>query len=131
VQKQDFIQKRRYPLFMNVVSALTIVAGALLYWIISGHLQPAWITTGPGTVFTIGAGAATVVYRIGFFMIRPRAERLAMLGKAVSNAGGPPAPEQAAELHKLSEEMTQVERVDVILLTLSLLAMATARYWSF
>lgn len=126
---QNFIEKRRYPLFMNMVSALTIVAGALLYWHMSGGLQPAWITSGPGLGFTIGSAVALVVYGIGFFMIRPRAERLGALGKAIGIAGGPPTPEQTAELGKLSEEMTKIERVDVILLTISLITMATARYW--
>ncbi len=128
---QNFIEKRRYPVFMNVASALTIVAGALLYWIISGRLQPAWIMTGPGVVLTIGAVAAIIVYGVGFFMIRPRAERLGSLSKEIAAADGPPTAEQAAELNKLGKEMTQIEFVDVILLTISLLAMATARYWHF
>ncbi len=128
---QDFIEKRRYPLFMNIVSALTIVAGALLFWTVSDGLQPAWLTSGPGLGFTIGSVVAIVVYGIGFFMIRPRVERLGNLGKTIGMAGGPPTPEQAAELQKLNKEMTQIERIDVILLTVSLITMATARYWYF
>ena len=37
---------RRYPLFMNVVSGLTVVAGLWLFWIVSGgeygldHVRP-------------------------------------------------------------------------------------------
>ncbi len=128
---QALIEKRRYPLFMNTVSALTIVSGALLFWTASGGLQPAWLTSGPGLGFTIGSVVAIVVYGIGFFMIRPRADRLGELGKAIGKAGGPPTPEQAAELHQLSEEMTKLGRIDAILLTISLITMATARYWYF
>jgi uncharacterized membrane protein len=128
---QGLIEKRRYPAFMNTVSMLTIVAGILLYWTASGGLQPAWITSGPGLGFTIGAIVAIVVFGIGFFMIRPRAERLGALGKEIGMAGGPPTPDQVAELQKLDAEMRRIERVDVILLTISLIAMATARYWSF
>lgn len=128
---QGLIEKRRYPLFMNIVSALTIVAGALLFWSASGGLQAAWLTSGPGLGFTIGSVVALVVYGIGFFMIRPRAERLGALGKAIGMAGGPPTPAQAAELQVLNHEMTKIERVDAVLLTVSLLTMATARYWYF
>lgn len=128
---QDFIERRRYPLYMNIVSALTIVAGAALYWNTSGGLQSSWIKTGPGLGFTIGSAIAVFVYLIGFFMIRPRADRLGKLGREIAVAGGPPSPEQAAELQKLEQEMRSIERVDVTLLTLSLLAMATARYWAF
>lgn len=128
---QDFIERRRYPLYMNIVSALTILAGALLFWNTSGGLQANWLKSGPGLGFTIGSVVAFVVYLIGFFFIRPRAGRLGALGKEVAQAGGPPSPEQAAELQKLDQEMRSIERIDVVLLTISLLAMATARYWAF
>lgn len=36
---QGFIENRQYPLYMNIASALTIVAGALLFWNVSGSLQ--------------------------------------------------------------------------------------------
>jgi uncharacterized membrane protein len=126
---QGLIERKRYPLYMNVASALTVVAGALLYWNTSGGLQGAWFRTGAGLGFTIGAAIALVVYLIGFLMIRPRAERLGKLGKQIGQSGGPPTAEQAAELGLLSHQMRAIERVDVILLTLALLAMATARYW--
>jgi len=125
---QDFIDKRRYPMFMNIVSALTIVAGALLFWNTSGGLQRAWFETGAGIGYTIGAVVAIAVFFIGFFTLRPRAERMGTLGMAVASKGGPPSPEQAAEMEKIGVEMHTIERIDVILLTVSLLAMAMARY---
>lgn len=116
-------------MFMNIASALKIVAGALLYWSISGGFQWVWVRSGPGLGFTLGSVIALVVLGIGFFMIRPRAERLGELGQTIRVAGGPPTPAQAAELHTLGEEMTKIERIDVNLLTVSLITMATARYW--
>jgi hypothetical protein len=53
------------------------------------------------------------------------------LGQAIAAAGGPPSAEQAAEMQRLEAEMHAFERWDVILLTASLVAMATARYWAF
>ncbi|MCC6614139.1 MAG: hypothetical protein IT320_11725 [Anaerolineae bacterium] len=128
---QALIQKRRYPLYMNVASALTIIAGALLYWYISGGLQPAWVQSGPGLVFTIGSVAAIGAYLVGFFMLRPRGERLGKLGQQVAMSGSTPDPAQAAELQRIDQEIRTIERFDVILLTISLLTMATARYWRF
>ncbi|HET7089427.1 MAG TPA: hypothetical protein VFL17_12330 [Anaerolineae bacterium] len=43
--------------------------------------------------------------------------------------GGPPTPEQVAELHKLDKEMSFIGRVDFVLLVVALLTMTTARYW--
>ena len=128
---QAFIGKRKVPLFMNLVSTLTIVAGALLYWSTSGGLQAAWLTSGPGIGFTIGSLAGLVVYAVGFFMIRPRAERLGAIGNEIALSGAPPSPQQGAELQRLDMEMSKIERLDVSLLMISLLAMATARYWAF
>ncbi len=126
---QGLIERKRYPLYMNIASALTVIAGGLLYWNTSGGLQGVWLKTGPGLGFTIGAAVAVVVYLIGFLMIRPRAGRLGQLGKQIGQNGGSPTAEQAAELGQLNHQMRAIERVDVILLTLALLAMATARYW--
>jgi len=44
-------------------------------------------------------------------------------------AGGPPTPEQAAELGTLDKEMGSIGRWDAVLLTISLVLMGTARYW--
>lgn len=126
---QDLIERRRYPMFMNISSALTIVAGGLLFWHTSGGLQVGWLQSGPGIGFAIGSVLAIIVFGIGFFMIRPRAERLGALSKAIGMAGGPPAPAQRAELERLDSEMLRLERLDVALLTLALITMATARYW--
>ena len=126
---QALIEKRRYPLYMNIASALTIIAGALLYWNTSGGVQMIWVQSGPGLGFTIGSLAAIGAYLVGFFTLRPRAERMGKLGQQIGMSGGAPDPAQAAELQRLDQEMRSIERIDVILLTISLLTMATARYW--
>lgn len=128
---QHLVDKRRYPVFMNVASMLTIVAGLGLLWLVSGGLNVAWLTSGPGLGFTIGSVAALVAFGIGFFGIRPRAQRLGQLGAAMAAAGGPPTPEQGAELQRLGAEMHTYERWDVAFLMISLVTMATARYWVF
>lgn len=126
---QGLIEQRRYPLFMNAMSAFTIVAGALLLWNTSGGLQGAWFQTRAGLGFTIGSVAALLAYLVGFLMVRPRAGRMGALGKQIGMTGGPPTPEQAAELHKLEQELGTFGRLDAILLTIALVTMATARYW--
>ena len=128
---QDLVGKHRYPLFMNVSSLLTILAGLALYWFSSGGFSAAWIISGPGLGFTLGSLAALGAFGIGFFGIRPRAERMGALSAAIAAAGGPPTAEQGAELGRLDAEMHAYERWDVLLLVLSLALMATARYWNF
>jgi hypothetical protein len=128
---QELIEKRKYPIFMFVVSSLTILAGAKLYWDDSGGLKQMWIKSDVGLGYTIGSVAALLAYIVGFFFLRPRAERMGALGKQIGMAGGPPSAAHAAELEKLDREILLVERIDAYLLIISLVVMATARYWSF
>jgi len=126
---QYFMGRRRFGLFMNVSSGLTVLAGALLYWRASGGIQWPWVASGPGLVFTVGSVVGIAVYLLGFFMIRPRVQRLEAMGQAIGAAGGPPNPAQVAELRKVDREMSIIGRVDFVMLAIALLAMATARYW--
>ncbi|HMQ29736.1 MAG TPA: hypothetical protein PKD53_03370 [Chloroflexaceae bacterium] len=126
---QDLMNKHRYPLFMNVSSMLTIVAGLGLLWLVSGGLRAAWMLSGPGMGFTIGSVAAIAAFGVGFFGIRPRAQRMGAIGAAIEAAGGPPTAEQSAELQRLRVELHRLEQWDVGLLIVSLVTMATARYW--
>jgi hypothetical protein len=128
---QDLVGKHRYPLFMNASSMLTLLAGLALYWFSSNGLNLAWITSGPGLGFTLGSLAALAAFGIGFVGIRPRAERMGTLGAAIAAAGGPPTPEQGAELGRLDAEIHVYERWDVILLVISLALMAISRYLIF
>jgi uncharacterized membrane protein len=128
---QYLMERRRYPIFMTIVSALTVLAGAPLYLYTSGGLQSSWIKSGPGLVFTTGSVVAIVVFFIGILMIKPRAERMGALGKEIGMSGGAPSPAQAAEMHKLDGELSKVELADFILLIIATLTMATARYWGF
>lgn len=128
---QELIGKYRYPIFMNVSSLLTILAGLGLYWASSGGLSAAWLTSGPGLGFTLGALAGLIAFGIGFIGIRPRAQRMGALGAAIAAAGAPPTAEQGAELGRLDAEIHTFERWDVILLVISLALMAVSRYLTF
>lgn len=125
---QYFMGRRRFSPFMNLVSGLTVIAGALLFWNKSGGLQWPWIQSGPGLVFTFGAVVGIAVYLLGLFMIRPRAGRMGVLGQAIGANGGVPTSAQAAEMQQLDHELAVIGRVDTVLLIVALVAMAIARY---
>jgi len=128
---QYLIARQKYPIFMIIVSTLTIIAGAILYWRDAGGDLASWITTGPGLGFTIGTIASFLVYFVGMALITPRGKRLGVLGAQIEAAGGPPTKEQMAELETLDKQLHTLEWVDFILLAIALVTMATARYWLF
>jgi len=128
---QHMAAKRRFNLFMVISSTLTVLSGALLLWQDASGDWLAWLQTGPGLGFTLGSLAGIVVYFVGMFGVKPRADRLAQIGEEIQKAGGPPTPEQAAELQKLDKEMSTYSRIDFVLVAVSLALMASARFWLF
>lgn len=125
---QHFVTRKRYPQYMAVVSTLTIVSGILLFVKVSGGLQIGWLKTGAGLTLTVGSVIGVLVTPIGLLGISPRAQRLGALSQNIATAGGPPSPEQLGEIQRLDQEMGFYERLDFVMLTVSLLAMAVARY---
>lgn len=128
---QNLIAKRRYPLYMSLVSLLTLLTGVWLYWRFSGGLQISWIKTGPGIGFTISAIISFLVFLMGMLMIKPRAEHIAVLGAEIGESGNPPDPNKVAEVQKIEKELSLLERADVIMLVVAMLIMLTARFWQF
>ena len=128
---QHMVTKRRFSIYMVISSTLTILSGALLLLQRAGGDWRSYLSTGPGLGFTLGSIAGVIVYFVGMLGVNPRAVRLAKLGQEIQAAGGPPTPEQGAELHKLDREMSTLSLVDFLLVALSLAFMASARYWVF
>jgi hypothetical protein len=128
---QHFVARRRYPQYMGAVSLLSVLSGISLYWISSGGLQTGWILSGHGIGISIGSMVGISVFLLGAFLIGPTAEKLGKLASEVGKAGSPPTTAQAAELHKLDRRLTLLERADFVMLTISLLTMSTARFWTF
>jgi hypothetical protein len=128
---QSLMERRRYPIFMMVTSLLTVLAGGALYWVFSDNLSLAWITTGKGLGFTIGSLAALIAFLLGTFGIGPTAGQIAALGKQIAASGKGPTPEQANQMIALETKVSRIEQVEFVLLVVSLVTMATARYWAF
>jgi uncharacterized membrane protein len=128
---QHMVTKRRYSIFMAISSSLTVLSGALLLWQDGSGQWLAWVKTGPGLGFALGSAVGVFVYFIGMFGVKPRAERMAVIGKEIETTGGPPTPAQGTELQKLDKEMATLGIADFVLVALSLGLMATARYWLF
>jgi uncharacterized membrane protein len=128
---QNLAERRKYPLFMLSASLLTVLAGGALYLYASGGFNLAWIKTGPGLGFTIGSLAALVAFLVGSIGIGPTSARMGALGQQIGKSGGKPTPDQINQLQALDKKLSRAEQVDFIMLTISMLAMATARYWIF
>jgi uncharacterized membrane protein len=121
--------RKRLPTVILSSGLLTVIAGALLYWRVSGGFDVAWIRSGPGIGFTIGALAALITLILGLTLTKPAVDRIGALGQEIARGGGQPTPAQAAEMQRLQARTVALGRVSMVLLAIAVATMATARYY--
>lgn len=127
----ELLGKRKLVDRLLMYAATTIVGGLVLYvraWDQAGGVGD-WIGSSYGAVLTIGALAAIVGFLIGLFGTRPSVQRMLALGREIAQADGPPASELTAELQGLHKRLKVLARTTLVFITISVVAMATARYW--
>ncbi len=119
------INKARLTMRLTIAAALTVLAGAVLYWIDSHGFTSAWTVSAPGLGFALGAIFALVGLGFGGIVGRSFME-LARIGAA---SQGKPSPDQLAQLQAIQKRLAMASMVNTYALILALVCMATARYW--
>jgi uncharacterized membrane protein len=122
------VQVRRLPIVMMVVAILTVLSGLALYWRDSGGFHGAWMQTGTGIVFSLGALLGLASVALGMAVSSPVGRRLGVLAAAAQAKGGPPSAEEAAEMQRLQARLAASSNLVAVLLVLATAAMAVARY---
>jgi len=107
---------------------VNLVSGIWLMYLVSGGAVGEWMKTGMGR--TIGAGAVCSILAmiVGMIVNPPAVKRMGEIAAAAGKRGGPPSPEEAAEILRLQKRMASANLFVAILLTLAISAMAVARY---
>lgn len=127
---QKFMQNLgpRFGKMMGIVTTVTVLSGALLYArYLAAGISFIW-KTDAGLAFTVGAVAALASYVIGATVFGRTQEKIGALGATMDSAGGPPKPEQVAEMNRLQGFLMKAYRIDFVLLVVAMVAMAVARY---
>ena len=114
---------------MSAAAGLTILAGFILYWLDSDGFSSAWMRSGPGIGFGIGAGFALLGFIFGILLGRSM-KAMAKMGAQLSQAGTP-SPGQMAQMQSLRNQQATYSNISAITLILSVLFMAIARYLVF
>ena len=124
----QLVKTQRMPLYLMSLMALTILSGLSLYWLDLKAFGPAWVHTGPGITFSIGAAVAIFGSILGMVVNVPAAKKLGALGDSIRAAGKPPTPEQAAELARLQGTVYRMGQVTLVLMLIVVTCMGVARY---
>lgn len=112
---------------MSIAALLTTTAGLLLYaW--ASRFTWGWIISPLGVGLTLGSLAGLAAFLLGLLSTGPTAKRIGALAGQLQAAGGPPKPEQLAEMGRLQAKLATSSAVSTILTTAALVFMAVARY---
>jgi uncharacterized membrane protein len=121
------IARTRFTTFMTVSAYATVIAGFWLYGIDSAWFSSAWLSSGAGRGYGIGAGFALVGLVTGIL----NGNNNRKLGQLGAQIQGKPTPEQIAAMGAVQKQQGWVVPVNTYSLLLSMFFMAIARYLSF
>jgi hypothetical protein len=121
-------KRRRLGIYFPIVAALTILAGAALFWRDSNGLDPAWISSPTGLAFTIGGLAAIVAFVGGMILIGPSVAEQTAVANELAATGDVPSDAQRERLVRADRRMRLANRIDLPLILVAGLTMAVGRY---
>jgi uncharacterized membrane protein len=123
------IQKRRFMNIMPVLALITILSGFWLFWRISGGFDPQWSRSPTGMAYGVGAVLAIVALGLGIAVLRPTMMRIGRISAEAAQATDTAKREQLmAALPALRQRSTSAGRTIALLLAITVLLMAVARY---
>jgi hypothetical protein len=101
-----------------------------MYWEIFEFRLDA-LSTGYGLMLTLGGIAGFIGFLTGYFMQNGTTRKMKAISKSIALSGGPPSPEQQAEMKSLSETVSRGSQITSVFLALALLGMSIAQYVYF
>lgn len=123
------LMDHKMNLWLMAASILTVLSGLALYWHDSaGFSSTAWLASGPGRTFGLGAILAFVGIGVGMGVNSRAAQQLGDLMAKIQGAGRPPSPEETATIQRLQDRLAKGAVIAAVLLLLATAAMAVARY---
>ncbi|MBI4502022.1 MAG: hypothetical protein HY700_12790 [Gemmatimonadetes bacterium] len=126
----QLVRVRRMPLAMMGAAIVNILSGLALMWQVSAGFQPAWMRSGPGSVFSMGGGLAILAVILGMSINLPASKRLGAITAALQARGGAPTGDETAQLQRLQARIGATTMTVALLVVLATAAMAAARYVS-
>ena len=113
---------------MGMMAILTIVAGYWLAWIMSNGDFGAY-ARGPGRIFTMAGGVATLAFLLGMIFARPAGIKAGEIGAALAAATDPAEKTRLhGEMVAIQKKMAFITMTVVTLLVIAVAGMAVARY---
>ena len=110
---------------MAAASGATVLAGVILYWIDSQGFTSAWMSSGAGRGFGIGAAFALIGMVFGI-MVGRVSKDMTQLGAQIQ---GKPSSDQVMRMQSIGQRQATFSRISAAALVLATIFMAIARYF--
>jgi uncharacterized membrane protein len=124
---QHLTNSLRINRFMTAMAVSTVLAGVLLYWHDSNGFTSAWMTSSTGIGFGIGAIFGLIAFVFGAIFGANNAK----LAQVAAQVQGKPTEEQLAQIQALQKRIRIASPIHIYSMLLSMIFMATARYFVF
>jgi hypothetical protein len=115
---------------MMGAALVNIISGIWMMILDSAGNPGLFMRSGMGRTLAIGGSLAILALILGATVSMPTQGRMARITAAAQQRGGPPSPDEAAQLQRLGQRAATVGVVAAVLLFLATAAMAVARYVS-
>lgn len=125
---EHVVESRRLPLYMMAAALLIIISGGALMWFDAAGSSGAWMRSGPGQTFSLGAALAIVGAVIGGAVNAPAGRRLGAIVAGARARGSAPDAGELVEIQRLQARLARATAWVAVLLVLATIAMAVARY---
>lgn len=113
---------------MPVAATLTILSGLWLYWRVSGGFQPEYMGSAAGMAYGAGGGAGILAFLVGMSFVRPNMTKAVQLSQAAAQAGADEREQILARAQSARQVAGIANNAVTVLLIVTILAMAVARY---
>jgi uncharacterized membrane protein len=118
------VSNKKLSARLSAAAGATVLAGAILYWIDSQGLTSAWMKSGAGIGFTIGAVFGLIGFITGILVGRGN-KTLAEIG---AQSQGKPTPEQLTRIQAIQKQLATYSKITAPALILAVVFMSVARY---
>lgn len=121
------LMRRKLFVIMPLIAALTLLSGFWLYWTMVGF-EPAFMGTGRGITYGVGAIAALTAFGIGLTVVRPAMMRAMAISATMADKSEAERPSLMATANELRMRGARGGQFVAILLLFATVAMAVGRY---
>jgi len=123
------IQRRRYPMIMQIIAGLTVLTGFDLYRRFTGSFDPVLSSSMGGRVFGTGGIAGILALVIGASIVARSMRKIGeIMAQAATMPDGPEKAKLIASVEPLQARAEMFGKVVIVLMVIAIVTMSIGHY---